>query len=204
MGMFAGHTPGFHDDPLLLDSTPLECARSRETAKRSALGDAADYGSCPSRSRHSWGFRLHAIFAPDGTPRAPALRSPKADEREVGLALLDRCQRHGGEILLGEEGYASRAFATAVSQRDATFVRAPQNTKPGGGRISRRSARDRIDLLDLQRPPHPRTPRRPHPRRTPRTDPRPILLPRRRDHPNHQPGRNSSSTTAPNRAESTI
>jgi hypothetical protein len=75
------------------DSTPVECARSRETAKRSALGDAADYGRCASHSRFFWGFRLHAIFAPDSTPRMLELASPKLDEREVGLVLLDRCRR---------------------------------------------------------------------------------------------------------------
>jgi len=66
---------GFYDDLLLVDSTPVECARSRETVERSALGDAADYGYCASHSRYFrylWGFRLHAIFAPDGTPRALA------------------------------------------------------------------------------------------------------------------------------------
>jgi hypothetical protein len=64
-----------------------------------------------------WGFRLHAIFAPDGTPRALALRSPKADEREIGLTLPDRCQRRGGEVLLGE--------------RDATFMRAGRKQERG-------------------------------------------------------------------------
>ena len=44
MGMFASQSPGFQDDLLLVDSTPVECARSRETVKRSALADAADYG----------------------------------------------------------------------------------------------------------------------------------------------------------------
>jgi len=42
---------------------------------------------------------------------------------------------------------------------------------------------NRIDLLDLQRPPHPRTPRRPHPRRPQRTNPCPLLPPRRSHHP---------------------
>ena len=31
---FARESPGFVDDVLLVDSTPLECARSRETVKR--------------------------------------------------------------------------------------------------------------------------------------------------------------------------
>jgi hypothetical protein len=51
MGVFASHSPGFHDDLSLLDSTPVQCARSRETVKRSALGDAADYGWCASHAR---------------------------------------------------------------------------------------------------------------------------------------------------------
>ena len=67
MGMFASQSPGFTDDLLLIDSTPVECARSRETVKRSALADAADYGWCTSHSRFFWGFRLHAIFSPDGS-----------------------------------------------------------------------------------------------------------------------------------------
>ena len=36
MGVFASQSPGYHDDLLLIDSTPVECARSRETVKRSA------------------------------------------------------------------------------------------------------------------------------------------------------------------------
>jgi hypothetical protein len=123
MGMFASQSPGFYDDLLLIDSTPIECARSRETAKRSALGDAADYGYCTSHSRFFWGFRLHAIFAPDGTPRALQLASPKIDDREVALVLLDRCRRYGGETLLGDKNYAGREFATKVSQRGATILR---------------------------------------------------------------------------------
>ena len=50
----------------------------------------ADYGYWASHSRYFWGFRLHGIFAPDGTPRSLMLASPKRDEREVGLELLAR------------------------------------------------------------------------------------------------------------------
>ena len=78
-------SPAFVDDVLLVDSTPVECARSSETVKRGgsssladALSNAGDYGYCASHSRHFWGFRLHALFAIDGTPRALALTSPKS------------------------------------------------------------------------------------------------------------------------------
>jgi transposase len=133
MSMFASQSPGFRDDLLLIDSTPVECARSRETVKRSALADAADYGWCASHSRYFWGFRLHAIFTPDGTPRALTLASPKRDEREVGLELLSRCQRRGGETLLADKGYAGRDFAQAVSDLDATIVRPRRRDEHGQG-----------------------------------------------------------------------
>jgi hypothetical protein len=133
MGVFASQSPGFQDDLLLIDSTPVECARSRETVKRSALGDAADYGWCASHSRFFWGFRLHAIFAPDGTPRAFELTSPKSDEREVGLVLLERCRLQGGETLLGDKGYAGRDFAAKVSERGATIVRPRRKDERGHG-----------------------------------------------------------------------
>jgi hypothetical protein len=133
LGVFASQSPGFHDDLLLIDSTPIECARSRETAKRSQLGDAADYGWCTSHSRFFWGFRLHAIFAADGTPRALALTSPKRDEREVGLQLLARTRRHGGEMLLADKGYAGRDFARKVSELQATIIRPRRKDEPGHG-----------------------------------------------------------------------
>ena len=34
IAQFAAHSPGAVDDVLLVDSTPVECARSRETVKR--------------------------------------------------------------------------------------------------------------------------------------------------------------------------
>ena len=133
LGIFASHSPGFSDDLLLIDSTPVECGRSRETARRSALADAADYGYCASHSRFFWGFRLHALFASDGTPRALKLTSPKRDEREVALELLELCQRRGGETLLGDKGYAGRDFAAAVADLDATIVRPRRTNEPGHG-----------------------------------------------------------------------
>jgi hypothetical protein len=131
--VFACKSPGYKDDLLLIDSTPVECARSRETVRRSALSDVADYGFCASHTRYFWGFRLHAVFAPDGTPRALCLASPKRDEREVGLELFARCSRRGGEILLGDKGYAGREFACGVEELRATVVRPRRKDEPGQG-----------------------------------------------------------------------
>jgi len=55
---FARHSPGHDDDLLLVDSTRVECGRSIETMRRSALADAADYGYCASHSRLFWGLSL--------------------------------------------------------------------------------------------------------------------------------------------------
>jgi hypothetical protein len=134
---FARHSPGFYDDLLLVDSTPVECARSRETVKRAgegrlqdALADAADYGYCASHSRFFWGFRLHALFAPDGTPRALALTSPKRDEREVAAEMLARCGR-GGETLIGDKGYAGKQFEQTVRDLGARILRPSRRDEPG-------------------------------------------------------------------------
>jgi hypothetical protein len=133
MSVFARQSPGFYDDLLLIDSTPVECARSRETVKRSALGDAADYGYCRSHSRFFWGFRLHLLAAPDGTPRAVTVASPKRDEREVALELLARTHRQGPVTLIGDKGYAGKAFANAVSDMNATIIRPRRKDEPGNG-----------------------------------------------------------------------
>jgi hypothetical protein len=130
IGVFAAESPGFHDEVLLIDSTPVECARSVETTRRSALGDAADYGWCASHSRFFWGFRLHGLFAPDGTPRAFTLASPKRDEREVGIELFERAERAGGEILIGDKGYAGKEFAEAIGELNATIVRPARKNEP--------------------------------------------------------------------------
>lgn len=133
IGEFARDSPGFHDDLLLVDSTPVECARSIETTRRSQLADAADFGYCASHSRYFWGFRLHGLFALDGTPRALALTSPKASEREVCLQLLQRCQRHGPIVVVGDKGYAGRSFEQAARQLEATIARPRRKDEPRGG-----------------------------------------------------------------------
>jgi Transposase DDE domain len=139
---FARQSPGFFDDLLLVDSTPVECARSRETVKRGgasglaeALTDAADYGYCASHSRFFFGFRLHALFAPDGTPRALALTSPKIDERLVCLQLVARCERQPGQtlILVGDKNFRGKDFEAELAGLDAYIMRPRRKDEPGKG-----------------------------------------------------------------------
>jgi len=133
MAHFAAQSPGYRDELLLIDSTPVECARSCETVKRSALAELAGYGYCASHSRFFWGLRLHLLAAPDGTPRALTLATPSRDEREVGLELLARCRGAGCELLICDKGYAGREFAAAVAEMGATVARPARKDEPGRG-----------------------------------------------------------------------
>jgi hypothetical protein len=133
IGVFASDSPGFHDDLVLVDSTPVECARSIETSKRSQLADSADYGYCASHSRYFWGFRLHGLFGLDGTPRALELTSPKAPERDVCLAMLARIERQGHLTLIADKGYAGREFEHNAADLNATVCRPRRKHETGKG-----------------------------------------------------------------------
>jgi Transposase DDE domain len=137
---FARHSAGYSDDVLLVDSTPVESCRSRQTVKRGgasslddALANAADYGYCASHSRYFYGFRLHALFACDGTPRALALTSAKDGERDIALRLLTRVRRSGHVTVIGDKGYAGKDFAARASLLNATIVRPRRTDEPGKG-----------------------------------------------------------------------
>lgn len=89
VGVLARDTTLWTDDVWVVDSTPVECARSRETVLRSDLAGWAEYGYCASHSRYFWGLRLHLLCTLHGLPVAFALTGAKADEREVLLGMLN-------------------------------------------------------------------------------------------------------------------
>jgi transposase len=129
MAALAQECPGYWDQLVLLDSTPVECARSRETVKRAGastlddpIANAAAYGYCRSHSRFFFGMRLHTAFGLDGTPRAIRLVGAERPEREVALELLPGTLR-GGETVIADKGYAGREFAAAIAALGATLVR---------------------------------------------------------------------------------
>jgi len=137
---FARHCAGYTDDVVVVDSTPVETCRSRQTVKRGgssslddALANAADYGYCASHSRYFYGFRLHALFALDGTPRALALTGAKVGERDVALGLLERVARDGHLTVIGDKGYAGKDFETNAGELNATIVRPRRKDEPGRG-----------------------------------------------------------------------
>ncbi len=115
-------------DPLwLVDSTPVECARSRPTVARSALAGVAGYGWCRSHSRFFWGLRLHLICTPAGLPVTWALADPKLDERQVLMCLLDAdaalLADRPGLLLLADKGYVSAELDEYLHARGADLLR---------------------------------------------------------------------------------
>jgi transposase len=131
--MFAQDCPGYVDDVVLVDSTPVECGRSVETARRSELGPACAHHYSRSHSRWFWGMRLHLLAAPDGTPRAAILASADQKERDVALRLFE-IGLHGGELIVCDKGYAGRAFETCVAERfGARILRPARQDEPHRG-----------------------------------------------------------------------
>ena len=59
--MLAMDTTLWSDDVWVVDSTPVECGRSRETVRRSDVAGWAGYGYCASHSRFFWGLRLPLV-----------------------------------------------------------------------------------------------------------------------------------------------
>lgn len=137
----ARDTASWHDQLRLLDSTPLPCAASRETVKRSDLAGHAGYGYCASHSRFFWGFRLYLIAAPDGMPIIWGLANPKIGEREVTRALLERDHTliRRGQVILGDKGFASREFETFIRDDFGAHLLRPdrRNETPRHGKLAR-------------------------------------------------------------------
>ncbi|MFF8196625.1 hypothetical protein ACF05L_38500 [Streptomyces bobili] len=88
--LLAVDTDFWFDNHRIIDSTPVECGRSRPTVKRSDVAGWAGYGYCASHSRFFWGLRLFLVCTPTGMPILWALANPKLDERDVLTSMLDR------------------------------------------------------------------------------------------------------------------
>ena len=126
------------DDVWVVDSTPVECGRSRETAKRSDLAGWAEYGYCASHSRYFWGLRLHLLCTVSGLPVAFALTGAKADERDILLGMLDAdphlLATHPGQRLMADKNYYGRQFETALADAGIDLLRpSRKGEKPRAG-----------------------------------------------------------------------
>jgi hypothetical protein len=122
------------DDVWVVDSTPVECGRSRETARRSDLAGWAEYGYCASHSRYFWGLRLHLVCTLQGLPVAFALAGAKADEREVltGMLAADPglLAARPGQVLIGDKNYYGRDFEAAIAGARIRLLRPARKGEP--------------------------------------------------------------------------
>lgn len=128
----AASTSLWSDDVWVVDSTPVECARSRETVRRSELAGWAQYGYCASHSRWFWGLRLHLLCTLHGLPVGFALAGAKADEREVLLGILGQGDLawRPGQVVIGDKGYYGRDFEAALAGAGLTLLRPARKGEP--------------------------------------------------------------------------
>ena len=127
IGMLGRDTSVWTDDVWVVDSTPVECGRSRETAHRSDLAGWAEYGYCASHFRYFWGLRLHLIATLHGLPVGYALTGAKADERQVVLDLLHHdptlAGTRPGQILIGDKNYFGCDFEADLASQGIQLLR---------------------------------------------------------------------------------
>lgn len=128
------------DDVWVADSTPVECARSRETVHRSELAGWAEYGYCASHSRFFWGLRLHLLCTLHGLPVGWALTGAKADERHTldtilaGTPTLGQAIDTSSPIIIADKNYFGHEFEAGLAAGGIDLLRpARKNEKPRPG-----------------------------------------------------------------------
>ena len=134
IGMLARDTSMWTDDVWVVDSTPVECARSRDTVRRSDLAGWAEYGYCASHSRYFWGLRLHMLSTLQGLPVGFALTGAKADERHVLLDILradpDLTAARPGQTVIGDKNYYGADFEATLADASLTLLRPARKGEP--------------------------------------------------------------------------
>jgi DDE family transposase len=127
--MLGGQTSIAGDDVWVVDSTPVECARSRETVHRSELAGWAQYGYCASHTRFFWGLRLHLLCTLHGLPIGWALTGAKADERHALHDILASTPipaaitAGGHQTIIGDKNYYGAAFEAELADAGITLLR---------------------------------------------------------------------------------
>jgi hypothetical protein len=159
------------DDLWIADSTPVECGRSRQTVKRSALAGWAGYGYCAAHSRYFWGLRLHLVCTVHGLPITFALTNPKTDEREVLVNLFDvepmLLTARPGQRIVVDKGYRDAETEAILTGRGVTLLRPiyPGEAPRPGAPVPAASPAHRVGQRHPQGPAGPGTPWRSHHRR---------------------------------------
>jgi hypothetical protein len=151
--VIAADTDLWVDTTWVVDSTPVECARSRPTVRRSNLAGWAGYGYCASHSRFFWGLRLHLVCTPAGLPVTWALATPKLDERQVLMAILDSdphlLAERPGLLIVADKGYASAELDRWLAERGVRLLRPSyRNRTPRPGEHLLKPVRQLIESVN--------------------------------------------------------
>jgi hypothetical protein len=127
-------SPSWCDSLRLLDATPVPCAASRETVKRSQLAGVGGYGYCAAHSRWYWGLKLYLLCAPDGMPITWCLANPKIGERDACLDLLTIATETGllapGSTVLAGKIMAGRQIEAQIAALDINLLRPDRRDEP--------------------------------------------------------------------------
>ena len=133
--VLAADTSLWSDDVWVIDSTPVECGRSKEAAQRSDLAGWAQYGYCASHSRWFWGLRLHLLCTLHGLSVGYVLTGAKADERQALLQILKvgpgLAELLPGQVIIGDKNYFGRDFERALDAAGADLLRPARKTPQG-------------------------------------------------------------------------
>jgi hypothetical protein len=125
--VLAADTTLWTDDVWVVDSTPVECGRSKQTVRRSALAGWAEYGYCASHSRYFWGLRLHLVCTLGGLPVGFALTGAKADERQTLLGIFTAepalVADRPGQTLIGDKNYFGKDFERDLVEAGIELLR---------------------------------------------------------------------------------
>lgn len=125
--VLATDTTLWTDDVWVVDSTPVECGRSKQTVRRSELAGWAEYGYCASHSRYFRGLRPHLVCTLGGLPVGFALTGAKADERQTLLGIFTAdpalVADRRGQTLIGDRNYFGKDFEQHLVEAGVELLR---------------------------------------------------------------------------------
>ncbi|MEU7787284.1 IS982 family transposase [Amycolatopsis sp. NPDC049159] len=153
MRWLAADTDLWTDATWIVDSTSVECGRSRPTVMRSELAGWAKYGLCRSHSRWFWGLRLHLVCTPAGLPIVWAPADPKVDERQVLMAICGHephlLTDRPGLSIIADEGSVSCELDHYLTERGVRLIRPSyRDRRPHPGEPLLKSIRQLIESVN--------------------------------------------------------
>ncbi len=134
---------------LVVDSAPIETVKfARSQSGRRSIPEA-EYGYIPAQKRVFFALRLHLLISDQGAVVGFGLTPANGSEREVAGGLL---QDHGGQYVLGDNGYSGRRFREELHEQNGHRVWAsPRPSQKPTSReeaTARRWFRAKRDLIE--------------------------------------------------------